>query len=235
MNDIRNVVKKRFMFFVMSISLFCYVFIKIFNDKFLPVIVRFGEYQCESISTRIINYVLSNQLSKDIEDKIILLEDNESPSIEINLAILNSIASNVILNLQNYYYLLEKGELNRDVANQLNINVDEYNLKKGIVYEIPMGYALNNALINNMGFKIPVRYKLIGDLKGKLVSSVTEYGINNALLEIGLEITSKVSVSIPMLTEEKINVVSVPIVIKVIQGEIPNIFLGEKVIGEVGQ
>ena len=135
MDDTRNSIKKRLIFFVMSVSLFSNLFVKVFDEKFLPVIVRYGEYQCESISTRIINYVLSNQLSKEIEDKIILFESNDSSSIEINSAILNSLASNVILNLQNYYYLLENGELSKDVASKLNINVDEYNLKKGIVYE----------------------------------------------------------------------------------------------------
>ena len=96
-----------------------------------------------------------------------------------------------------------------------------------------MGQVFNNVLLKNLGVKIPVRYRLIGNVKGQIISLVREYGINNALVEINLEITSNVAVSLPLLSENEKMIVTVPLVMKLIQGEIPNYFFGSNVLGEV--
>jgi sporulation protein YunB len=168
-----------------------------------------------------------------LDNQIVIYNNSDVVSIDFNTSILNSISSNAIRKIQKYLYMLEHGELEEEVVQFLGLNVGEENLKKGIVYEIPFTRVFNNILMNNLGLSFPVRYRVIGDLKGKIVTSIKEYGINNALIEINLEITARTMVSIPMISEEIVNVIVAPLVVKVIQGEIPDAFIGENILGEV--
>lgn len=226
----KETIRKRVMFYVISVFVLTAIITNFLSLKLMPLIINYGMHQSQNVSTRMVNYVVSRQLSKELEEKMIVSSYDDN-FIEYNTSIINSVASNTIMSLQKYFYLLEMGMLEDEIISVLEVNND--NLNKGIIYEVPISYVLNIPLISNIGIDVPIRYKFIGDLNGKIISNVEEYGINNFLFEIILEITCKTRVSVPLLTEEKNNVIQVPLVIRNVQGEIPEFYLGRNVIGEV--
>lgn len=229
----KDIVKKRVLFFFFNMLVVLVFLLEVLNKSLMPGICEYGGYQCKNISSRLINYVVESQISDDIKREIVVYNEGENVSIDFNTSILNSVASNAVRKLQFYFYLLENGELDKEILEILEINVDKDQLDKGIVYKVPVGNVLKNVLISNLGVEIPVRYKLTGEVKGQIVCSLKEYGINSALLEINLEIKSNIMVVVPLMEKKEETVVSVPLVIQLIQGEIPEAFLGTSVLGEV--
>lgn len=85
---------------------------------------------------------------------------------------------------------------------------------------------MDSTLLSNIGPKIPIKFSLIGDVTTNLKTDVKEYGINNALLNVSIEIIVNFRVSLPF-TSDKITINNVfPISMKVIQGSIPSYYSG---------
>jgi sporulation protein YunB len=231
MKDIRGTVQKRLSFFCLNVFLCVIVFVSYFNKSLLPTFVEYGEYQSENILSRIVNIAIDEQLDDGLIEKIILQNSDKGMIIDLNTAILNSVACNIVNRSQQILYSLESGVLDEDLLESINLGISEIVLKNGMIYEIPTSMVFGNALIGSLGAKIPVKYKVVGKIKGSLISSVSEYGINNALLEISLQINAESKVLIPMMTSEKKVEVKVPLIVEIIQGEVPDYYLGTQVIG----
>ena len=90
-----------------------------------------------------------------------------------------------------------------------------------MVYEIPLSRFTNNIFIGNIGPKIPVKFNIVGDAHSNIKTNVKEYGINNALVEIIVNISVTERVIMPFISKKVDISVDVPISIKLVKGEIP--------------
>ncbi len=81
-------------------------------------------------------------------------------------------------------------------------------------------------LINNLGPKIPVKINFYEHAFGNIEVELEDYGINNAILKIFLEVTLEQKIYIPY-KEEKLNkTFRLLIGSKVITGTVPSIYGG---------
>jgi len=218
------------MFFFANVVICSAFFISYLNKILLPVFLEYGEYQCGNILTKIINVSVEENVTEQLKTKMVV-QNKENNSLDFNVDVLNSLMYNVLNRSQQIFSCLEKGVLDKEILKKIDVNVSEEKIKRGIVYEVPISMAFNNALIGNLGINIPVKYKLIGEVRGQIISSVKEYGINNALLEISLKIVANTKVLVPMKSIDKKSETSVPMFVTIIQGEIPDYYLGTNVIG----
>ena len=129
--------------------------------------------------------------------------------------------------IQDNLKALEMGEFyNLENSSKYLNEYDSELLNQGIICEIPFGAFLENSLISNVGPKIPVKFNLLGEVNTDIRTDVKEYGINNALLEVSIEITVNFRVNLPFVS----NIITVnniiPISMKIIQGSIPNFYTG---------
>lgn len=232
MEKIKIVITRRMMLWISNMIL-CFIFvINFLNNNFLLRFTEYGEYQCGNIITRVLNISVEEQIKLGILDEAVTKSD--SGIIDFNTDIFNSLLCNVINRSQKILALLEKGYIEDDIINKLGLqDFNAQYLNDHLVYSIPVSMVFDNFLIGNLGWQIPVRYKLISSINGQVVSEIEEYGINNALLKIGLEISANTEVLVPMLTKENLVSVRIPLIFKVIQGEIPDYYLGTNVIGGV--
>jgi sporulation protein YunB len=122
---------------------------------------------------------------------------------------------------QNLKYL-EMGEIDKLKVNGLNINSN----KKGIIYELPSGIIFNNLFLNNLLPKIPVRLNLVGTIFCKLTTDVESYGINNAIFRVNITATTTVKVVLPFTSKNVALEATIPIITKIIEGEVPNYYFG---------
>ena len=98
-------------------------------------------------------------------------------------------------------------------------------LEKGIILEVPLGVISNSALLTNLGPKVPVKLSLIGDVSSGFSTEVEEYGINNALITLNVDIKVNAKVVLPFVSDDMNIDASIPIAMKVIQGKIPEYYL----------
>ena len=106
-------------------------------------------------------------------------------------------------------------------------DVDSYakNKRESMVLRYPIGLASSNILLNNLGYRIPLKLILNSNVLTGIKTKVTNYGINNALVEINIVLELKEQVILPFISN-KIDInTSIPVAIKLIQGSVPNYYL----------
>lgn len=214
---------------IILVVLGIYISFKIINKKVSPIMISIAEDEAKKISDIIINDSVKKELDNGLTfDKLFITtyENDKLSTIDFDSIIvnkfLNNVTNNIIINIKS----IETGNIdNLDILN--NYNKDK--LRKGIIYEIPLSYSYNNIFLSNLSPKIPVKIHMIGNVNTNVRTKVTDYGINNALLEVYIDIDLELQVILPLLSSKITNKSSVPIAIKMINGNIPKYFSnGEK-------
>lgn len=93
-----------------------------------------------------------------------------------------------------------------------------------VIYEMPLGMLLHVPFLAELGPKVPIHMRLLGDVMGMVVSKVTPYGINNALVEISVEMTVRVQVFSFFVVEELEVMQTIPLSLEIFEGEVPTIY-----------
>lgn len=221
--------KKKVMFLLICIIINSLVILNWFSKSLLPTVIAYGDYECENTIVNMTNQIVE-QLNDMVKTESIIEFNEAESSLNYNVEILNSISVTAISKLQYYLHRLEKGDYN-DVALKNSFSEGRLSLNEGIVYSIPVSRVFNNSLISSLFGNVLIRYKMIGQISGEIVSEISEYGINNALVEIKLRVNAKVQSIAPSMTNEKKIEIYVPLSMRLLQGEIPDILYGSQVIG----
>ena len=216
--------------FVLIIILLVYLF-KIFNDKASPQLINYSKIETKRIVSSVINATVLEETYKNsnIENLFITSKNNQGyiENIDFNPKYVNQILVDVYKSVEKNLTYLENGDVEK--LNLSNVNISKYNsskLKKGIIYEIPSGIILNNVILNNIFPKIPVKMNLIGNIFCRLTNDVKSYGINNALITVNVEVEVEVKILLPFVSENTKIIESVPILIKIIEGNVPSYYFG---------
>ena len=96
MINIKEIIKKRFYIFLLSFSLLVSILIGYCNTKLMPMVIKYGSYECNDIMNRLINEVVSDNITEQIKNEILIITSGESTSLEFNTAALNSICATAI-------------------------------------------------------------------------------------------------------------------------------------------
>lgn len=99
---------------------------------------------------------------------------------------------------------------------------------KEIPDHIPLGQAMNSAILASFGPDIPIRLVPEGAVKAVLQTRVQNAGINMVLVEVYLHITSEVTIIIPFDTEPEIVETEVPISYSLVVGDVPMYYFDGK-------
>lgn len=111
-----------------------------------------------------------------------------------------------------------------------NLNEITTNLEKNLsnnknsIYYIPFGVVFNNSGLEELGPKIPIKTILVGSITTNLRSKITNYGINNALLEIIVIVEVEERIIMPFSSKKVKVKEQIPVVIKIIEGRIPKYY-----------
>ena len=188
------------------------------NKKLTPKIIHYAELEIRKLSGIIIadSIKTKNLENIDINNIYIITKNNKNEilTVDINTLALNKIIQDSTKQIQENLKKLEQGKINS--YNEENNN--------GVVLKIPLGQIYNSFILDNIGPNIPVKLKILGDMKTQIDTNIKNYGINNALLEIKFEITIKEEVILPITTKEIEVKQTLPIAIKMINGTVPNYY-----------
>ena len=199
------------------------------NKKIMPLLMIYAEKKSRTVASIIIAHAVNDNLLKkmDKNDLFIEIKDKDGNVISTDF---NSIMINKLLNEISSYVELYLEDLESGNIDKLNISKtikEKYrikNKKNGVIYEIPSGIITNNALLSNLGPKVPVRLNLNGDVITNIKTEVTDYGINNALIKVSVSVKVYMQVIIPFKSKEIIVESDIPIVMRLIKGDVPNYY-----------
>ncbi|MBB5324360.1 sporulation protein YunB [Anoxybacillus tepidamans] len=213
-----------FVLFMMSTA----VSLWIINKGIEPTLMRIAEKETKRIANLVINSAINQQITEDdldVKDLITVQQDTYGniSSIDFNGAVVSRILAKTTNRVQKNLKAASQGKLHE--LEVPDIEIETNGLKNdGIIYYIPIGQATNNALLGNLGPRVPVRFYVIGDVISDVKKTIQPFGINNALVEIAVHIEVNVQVVIPFATKPATVSTDIPIAMRIIQGEVPNFY-----------
>ena len=213
--------------FMFSIIIFFVYFLgKKVNEKILAI----SEIEVSRISKTIINESVNRTVSDNVDIKDLFHIEKDTfgniQMIDFDSKEVNEMLDIINENVKKYFIELENGS-SMENTNNLITNTLITSSKKGIVFEIPIGMASNNPFLSNIGPKIPVKVSLVGEMESNIKTEIEEYGINNSVLKIIINITVSEQIILPLVSKKVTVDNDVPIAIKMIQGEIPEYYIND--------
>lgn len=201
---------------------------KYINDKLLPVFVDYAESEAKKIATLVINQAINKEVSNElsVDDLFVTTKDENGniKNVDFNPMSVNKMLSMVTNNVQEYLTKLELGEIEELGLSKSKYFSNKKDLKNGVIFEIPSGVIYNNIILTNIGPKIPVKLNMVGDISSNINTNVTEYGINNALVQIYIKVEVIEQVILPYVSKRIKVETDIPVAIKLVQGEIPTYY-----------
>lgn len=208
---------------IVMIIITLFIVFNFIGKKLTPIIMNYAEKQAKKIAVLVIGNAIDNELGEKFKSDNLFITDGKETNY--NTYEINNILKEVSINVKEYLRKLESGELGDiGLSDNENINVNSKKLKKGIIYQVPSGVIFNNGILANLGPKIPVKLSLIGDITTDIVTDIKEYGINNAVIELGVKIIAEEQVILPFDTKQIQVETVVPISIKIINGTVPGYY-----------
>ena len=196
-----------FLIITIIVLILTYIFIKIFTYKSEKILNNYAKRNSTNIVTNIINDSIYEILYDNNYDDLIQIDKNNSN--EINSLNFNNVKINNIL------YLTTQNILE-------NIKVLESN--NNLIYNVPIGVIYSLPILINIGPKIPFKIDILSDINSDADIKIKEYGINNVVVEVILNIELSVQVIFPFVSQT-LNVEKQLILdSKVIQGNIPDYY-----------
>lgn len=198
------------------------------NEK----VMEYATIEAQKICKYIVNFAVnSDNISSINFDNLFITTRNANgdiQSVDFDSTVVNDTLNKITETVIKYFKSVENGELDIiDLSKNLLTNTDIDLLREGIVMEIPIGIISNNSLLSNLGPKIPLRLSFTGEVESYISTSVNEYGINNALITIFVNIDVSEQVILPIASEKITVSQKIPIAIKIINGVVPNYYWGD--------
>lgn len=222
-----------FSLYLITIAIICsIIFIYYFAKKVGPGLIECAEDEVNQLT----NLVMNNCIKKYIEENeplnLLTIDKNNNQEIErikYNTKILNQTRTKIIEMLDTDLDYMVKGKLE---STNLNLNKlsDEYYEKtnEGIIFMVSIGSSTGNPFFANLGPKIPLNLQVIGNTTADITTNITEYGLNNALIEVSIILTTTIKIHMPFLSKEVTTTSTIPLIMEIIQGTIPNYYLTNK-------
>ena len=217
--------------------LFCILILSFFTALYLTslagkgleqVIINYATVETERIASVILNDVTFIDEDFLDEDLFEISRDNEGniELINFDTKTTNKLLKEINDNAMKRLSAIEKGDTkDLELSDSLKGTRLTF-LDDGVVCDIPIGSLFHNGLIVNLTASIPIRFSFVGTVSSNIVTDVKEYGFNNALIEVGIEVTIKEKITMPHSTKSIPIKAKVNLTTQIIQGNIPDYYNG---------
>lgn len=228
----KNKKKKNFLFFtllIMAIAVF--LMINFIGKMIGSKLMEYAKVEVGRIARYVVNYSVSSNNIKEMTAKDLFVvnknKNDEIQTVDFDPVMINEILNSITENVINNFKAIESGNLEViNLSNGFLINTDVDKLKQGIITEIPIGIITDNALLSNLGPKLPVKLSIAGEIESYVDTKIDYYGINNALITVYVNIDVSQQIYMPIAVDRIIISQKIPIAIKMIQGVVPNCYFG---------
>lgn len=206
---------------VLLVLLIVSLIFKYINTKIVPPLEVYAENEVKKISSLIISDAVESISFSEEEtmsffntltnksDEVISVDFNTA-KINKSLVKLNKAVYKDLKLFENGIYKLEDTEIETE----------------DLIYKIPLGYITGNYTLSNIGPKVPLKAKVIGSVVSNIKTEVSSYGINSSLLKVYIDVTVNMRFMLPLISKDVLVNNSIPLVVKIIQGKIPNVYGG---------
>lgn len=193
--------KRRLIFLILLVALFFSLTESYFDDN----VIEYVKIKAMQIYKKNVTAVIKKSILENMDENLMKLKYNDG---KISYAYLDTYEA---LNIKaEASSMLSK--LNPEIENMVNY------------VSVPVGYFFTKKFMLTDGLKVPLRLTVYQAFDSEIVSDVSDYGINNQLYEVSLQIKMDIYIQIPFQEqiinyEDKILLSS-----GIINNEIPNYY-----------
>ena len=208
---------KIFISFIL-VFLVTFIIFRLVNREVKCVLVPYLENDMKRIGMQIINNsILDNKNEENYFDLVITSKNKNDEIISVDF---DTLKVNKLLNNLNNSILKDLRDLENGSVSGF------YSMDNHGVYRVPFFTFSNNIILKNLGFKMPFKVKIVGNSVSNIKTELSSYGINNALIKMYIEVSVNLQVILPFTTEI-VNISNqVPVMMKIINGSIPEVYGG---------
>lgn len=194
----------------------------IFGSKLGNNITFIAKLKIEEITKYYLNNTIKKYLNVNTNDYIKTnFVNNNIVSVDIDNENSNKLLYEIMDDLESFVRDIEKGKIKK------YHNLELLKGNNGIIIFMPVGVAMNNSLFYNLGPSIPVKVSFLENINAYIDVVVENYGINNSLVKLYINISIKEVLEMPIQNRESIVDYKFLISSKLINGKVPNILGGE--------
>ena len=222
MYKIKLLLKNIYVLIFLFLIFFSLVFLIVLNKRAMPIIINYANVQTKRIGIEILRNAGIKEVNELLKDKnlfkITKNNNGEIESIDFDTGIINESLLVVAKNVRKRLKEVEKGE---NLPEEVYMDVLDKDLKKGIIYEVPIGVVFGNSFLANVGPRIPVKIKYSGNVGLDVKTRVSQYGINSALIEVYIYVEVTQRTILPFSSKDIKLTSEIQIVMKVVKGSTP--------------
>lgn len=190
-----------------------------FNNKISPKILKISEYSIDTYNNNLIMDFISNDTlsNSDLNSLTKYIKNNKDEIVAIDYDIEKSYK--VLKIITDGLHQVISNATYKDITDY------DYDIKDDLVIYYPIGLASNYVYLNNLGPKIPIKIKFLSSLVTGLTTKVSNYGINNVLIEIYVNVTITDDIVIPFSSTPIVKNYDILLSSKIVMGSVPS-YLG---------
>lgn len=216
---------------IIIVSLFVTIvlFLYLLNERLMPTYLQYAEVQTQKIASHVVSKAINSRTSSvlDVNDVIVDPSSDSDAMVKakFNTEIINKVRAETMTLVKQHLEQAEDGDLSY-LPELENVEYDVSEIQKGdgIVFFVPLAQALNLPLIGNLGPKVPIRFHIIGNVNSDVETTFREFGINNALVEVNLNVKVNVQIIVPFASKSSSVQQTIPIAIGLVEGDVPHIY-----------
>ncbi|WP_427108560.1 sporulation protein YunB [Lysinibacillus xylanilyticus] len=204
-----------------------FLFIYYLNEQLMPTYLEYAAVQTGKIASSVVSKAIDSRTSSvmDVNDILVEVSPNNQADLKINTETINRVRTETVNQVKVYLEQAEQGELSH-LPNLDNVEYDfnKINEGNGVVFYVPISQAANMPILGNLGPKIPIRFHVIGNVHSEVTSSITEYGINSAYVEVGIHIEVNVQIIVPFASKTTTVTQDIPVAMGLVRGTVPDVY-----------
>lgn len=206
-----------------------FLIFKYIKNRIMPSLFEYGSLEAKKFSSIIINDAIDKYITDNIDIEKLFIVNSETngeiKSVDFNTSLINKYLTKATKSIQKSLKYIEEGNIEKvEYQADLLDNYDEKALKNGVIYYLNSGFIFNNPIFANFGAQIPIKISLTGDVISNIQTEVTNYGINNALIKVYVNIKITENLILPFYDKEIEIETKVPIALKLVNGKVPNYY-----------
>jgi len=211
---------------IIFICFFCFLFLNYINKKITPKLVEIASKNIEKLTYNIFNdYSILEDIDSSILQNTLIInknKDNQIINVSYNLKNAYTITNLLANRIQADYLRIESGNKRIEYYDE-----ELSNLADGLILNIPIGIASDKIYFANLGPKIPIKVKLVGTLLTNLKTKMQNYGINNVLIELYVDVAITHEITTPVTFQTNELKYEILIGAEIINGEVPSYYGGQ--------
>ena len=205
---------------IVLVIIVSYIMLKIFTIKSEKILLNYAENKSKELSLMLINNAIEKNIVSSKLDDIIIIEKNESNeiiSVDFDNQKIHTITTQINNNIQKNLLKLENDKDNEIISRY-------YNNNKKIIYDVPMSVIYDVPVLTGLGPRIPFKLDVLGNINSNMITNIKDYGINNSLIEISIEVSTEIQIILPFSSKNIVTKNTIPLKTKIIQGKIPTYY-----------